>query len=788
MIETIKQRINCVDYARRANLPIFKPGDRCVSPLRDNADNKTAFVVYEDFFYDFVSRQGGDVIDMCAMLKHNGDRGKAICELASITGVDAKGYTNWVAYTQNLNNQIQKWHEALTQETAGYLASRHINRQTIDTLKIGQNNGRIVIPYWKNGYICYWISRGEDPKYLKAKSDDLNENIPWGVHTLDRDTPLIIAEGAFDALSFYQEGYKVLATMGGHFSSEQRGQVLAAARASKSVILTFDSDDAGKGFTLEMAQFLFLHRIPFAIARLPEKCKDVSDYYADGGDLAKLVKNAEDGLQYLAAAYTDEDAFKGFIYQVRRYVDKPSIVKLFKAVARTDHFDSEVLAEIRKGAMQPPSEDEIARAVIQSHRLLYHPKIGFFEYVRNRWVRQSDEQVKQYVAHALGRHKSGSKCNSILGLVKAETVHEITFNQKKAVNFINGTLELDGLHFREHRADDYLTYCMDYPYAPGKYCTAWSGFIDEITAGDGRKASLLQEAAGYVLYPNNELQKAFVLIGEGANGKSVYLKVLTALFGTQNVSNIEMSALAKDFQAIHLMNSLLNISAETKSDVTGAESIFKQIVGGDSISSCYKGKDMISFVPRSKLFIACNEYMRSKDTTEGYLRRLCFVRFPMHYVEDPDPANPNDRQLIPDLEQRFMPHLSEIFNWVLDGYRMLQQAHHFTETDEQADIIGEYKEVINPLICFVKEYELPAPTYCASNEEFYKDYAIWCQECGHKPRSRQSFLKAVAPLLKKYRPDVEKPEGVFRFNGKIIRGIRSVTDSGDEPLQQFSLL
>ncbi len=65
---------------------------------------------------------------------------------------------------------------------------------------------RIVIPYWKNGYVCYYISRRTDLKYLKAKLDEYNENAPWGMQTLKAGEPLYIAEGAFDALSYYQRG------------------------------------------------------------------------------------------------------------------------------------------------------------------------------------------------------------------------------------------------------------------------------------------------------------------------------------------------------------------------------------------------------------------------------------------------------------------------------------------------------------------------------------------------------------------------------------------------------
>lgn len=780
-LSLIKQRMSCIDYAKISGIPVSKPGDRCASPIRSGADNRTAFVVYEDFWYDFVAQLGGDVIDLCALRQFEGNRGAAISHLARLTGVEYEQNAKWVEYTQHLCGLVEKWHKELSEPHSEYLKSRGILQTTIDELKIGTKGNRIVIPYWKNGYICYYISRkdpndaSDSPKYVKAKLDGSNENIPWGLPTLKAGQPLYIAEGAFDALSIYQEGKSVLATMGGHFSKPQLEQVRKASEAASEVILTFDNDEAGRSFTRALGEFLFNHRIKFSTLVIPSRYKDVSECYEAEG---RLPSTMQDGIEFLAETLTEWEDFKAFAYKAGRVLDKSSIAQLFSKV---QGFDPVALKDLKSDVTSCPAEGKIVSEI--KGDLLYHPSVGFFTYDGTRWARISDEEVKARIAKALGRFKSGSKCNSILTLLKAETARVVEFNRQNKVNFINGTLDLDTLAFSdEHNPNDFLTYCMKYPYKPGKYYKPWSDFIEDIMNSDERKQSLLQEAAGYVLFPNNAFQKCFVLIGSGANGKSVFLNIMTHIFGEENVSNIEMSAFAKDFQVIHLMNSLINISSETKSNIAGAESVFKQIVAGDMVSSCYKGKDMISFRPRSKLFIACNEYMKSKDTTEGYLRRLCFIKFPMHYVDNP--TQPNDRLINRDLEKDFEKHLTEIFNWVLDGYRSLRADHEFTVTDEQSEIISDYKEVINPLISFVKDYELDGDY--ASNDEFYRDYLVWCEQCGHKSRTKQSFLRAVPEILREYRKDLEKPLAPFSVNGAVMRGIRRVfTDS--DTVEQLKL-
>ena len=117
-ISQIKSRITCVEFAQKNNININRSGDRCVSPLRPGATNKTSFVVYDDFFFDFGSGEGGDVIDFAAKLLFGDDKGKAIRHLAKITGVDLESAPTdlWVKYTQNLckgTNDCDCWRHYL---------------------------------------------------------------------------------------------------------------------------------------------------------------------------------------------------------------------------------------------------------------------------------------------------------------------------------------------------------------------------------------------------------------------------------------------------------------------------------------------------------------------------------------------------------------------------------------------------------------------------------------------------------------------------------------------------
>ena len=389
-VEQIKQRINCVDYAAIINLPIRKWGDRCVSP-RPGAKNPTSFVVYEDFFYDFGTGQGGDVVDLSALVKHDGNKGEAIKELAAITGV---------------SNDID--------------TSNCINDETITRLKLGRtDDGRLCIPYWKNNYIAYYATRYmdggayPDSKYKKMKIDDFNENVPWGLQTLSRNRNLlVIAEGAFDVMSFEQENYACLSAITGHFSKNQLPEVISAAKSFKQVFLIFDNDivsHAGEKFTVKMAKILFAHQIPFIVGSTPPRFKDVSDYYAAGNDLQSLIDNAVPGVNFLGSIITDEKEFEDFARKSCRYMSKPSVDMFFNEIRKTSNFDSDWLKTLCKDCKSPPTDKFIALEVVKQRKLLYNEKISFFEFNGKYWQARTDTAIAAYIDKSLGIYTTGAK-------------------------------------------------------------------------------------------------------------------------------------------------------------------------------------------------------------------------------------------------------------------------------------------------------------------------------------------------------------------------------------------
>lgn len=781
MIEKIKQRLSCHEYLSRQGIHV-KSGGRCVSPLRPGAKNPTSFYCEDDYWYDFGSAIGGDVIDLAAQLQYNGDISLAIRSLALELGIQSE-YTNpsWKQDIQNLCNRTAAYHDALTPEDYQYLTERGLTREDADRLMIGRVTdgylrGRLFLPYFKNGAVVYYATRAlpnssfAENKYMKASIDESPsyQHIPWGLHTLNhRSDILIISEGYFDAVSWEREGYAVLSPITGNFSKTQWPDVISACRMFPKVLVIFDNDavsHAGEGFTARTAKKLFQNRIPFLVSHTPSGIKDVNDYYTQGGSLQSLIDSAEDGLKYMAAQYTDATELKNFIMSINRYTDTTAIASALFQPILEERFAPAVLKSIQKSADSAPTESQIVDEIISKHNIIYIDQVGFYEWDSRVWKKTSEGIIKNYADSLYGKRFSTSqRVNAVCNLLKSRSITTVVFDRNPVLTFQNGTLEIETGNFRDFSQADYCSIIMDYDYDPEAVCPTWEHFIEDVTDEEPRRAENLQFIAGYTLFSDCRHQKVFILVGNGGNGKSVYLEIIQKLFGNDNVTHVEPTGLAKEFERIRLKDSLLNIGSDINSDFSKGEirEWLLKVADGTSVQACYKGMNHVDFIPRCKLVYACNA-LPTAEIINGLNRRMQFIDFPCQYVEVPDPKNPKQKPRDINLVRKLDAELPGIFNWAYAGYKLLNTVGYFTDTPEQQTLMHQFEQTSNPVLVFCEDRDFKGTV---SREDVYFWYTLWCDETGHKPLSREKFL----PKFRDCMGDRISDERRTRVSGKITR-------------------
>lgn len=797
---------SCVIFARDVlHWPVYRSGDRVIS-INPGAHKNKNLQIWDHYWIDFkeADTKHGSVIDLCAWAIFDGDIGAAVKWMAGdFFKVNSSRYVENIT---RLKADFQNWQKELRPIDRDYLHSRKITDETIKRLQLGfaekdpygRIDHRLMIPYFYNGRIVYWVGRetvsyeraelrrrydaGDDTidwktaysdsplpaKYKKMKTDEDSEvyNVPWGMHTLTHEARenrkqilssinlndwLIICEGAFDALSFEQEGFAVLCSMGGYFNRDAMPMIMDQCKGFKNVLVIYDNDGAGTNFQQSLCEKLCANRINFFCGSVPKEvngisCKDVSDFYVAGGELADLVNRASRGLVVLAQSFGDPEHFKEFMTNAGKYTDKATILELFDLVK--GRYSPYWLKAVKDMCTKAPAERIVVDSILEKHNLLYREEAGFFEYIHGVWAKTSDNQVKHYAREELGILANYKMMTAIAGHLKAQTTTQEEFNTQSCLNLLNGVLlPKEDCQLVPHDPSYMSTIQLPYNYEADAACPRWEAFIEDVTEGNRDKADLLQEIAGYPLFPDNSLEKAFFLIGSGGNGKGVYIDTLRDVYGDENCSALEPSKFNSDFDPIMLRYSLLNICSEARMDMKNAEARFKGIVSGDPITAAHKGVDAIKFRPRCKVITSCNDFMNSNDITHAFLRRLVFVKFTRNYVQMGNQDT--------NLRAKLRKEIPGILNWCVKGYIRLLENGQFTHTSEQDVIEAEFLESMNPLAAFITEKLMDIYGEITPVKDIYITYVAWCKTYNTTPLGHTRFSRTLQNLMTTMRPGVK---------------------------------
>ena len=223
----------------------------------------------------------------------------------------------------------------------------------------------------------------------------------------------------------------------------------------------------------------------------------------------------------------------------------------------------------------------------------------FWKYSGGVWKRTEDAQIKARIRREIAMREDALGC---LTSALVEDVYkqlslillaspEFQFNREPMVlNFTNGTLDLnEGSFSGLHRRDLYQNIQFPYDFDRELQCPNWVMFLESLEF-DPDTLKRLQEWAGYCLLPmvQSTLQKSLFFIGEGANGKSVFLETIAAVLN--NVTHLELSELFDRFKIAELEGKLANICTDVETSKV-MDARFKKIVAGEPQSAERKFKD-----------------------------------------------------------------------------------------------------------------------------------------------------------------------------------------------------
>lgn len=343
---------------------------------------------------------------------------------------------------------------------------------------------------------------------------------------------------------------------------------------------------------------------------------------------------------------------------------------------------SRTIPLIRPGSFtdgDTPTEESLAREWVAIHRQNWrfdHTLGRWYRWDETRWQRDEANLARHLIGEHLRAAAAGNKKASSVpraGVAKGVEYFAqvsphlaVAHDQWDVEPFLlgtpAGTVNLQTGMLEPAKREHNITRSTAVAPAPGEP-KRWLQFIREATNGDEALARFLQQTLGYCLTGSTREHALFQVIGDGGNGKSVFLNTAARIMGDYATTAAMDTFIASKgnrhlTEIAHLDGARMVTASETTEGQAWDETRIKQLTGGDRMSARFMRQDLFEFTPRLKLLIAANNAPVLHNVDDAMRRRFNIIPFAHK------PANP-DREL----EDKLAAEHPQILQWMITGCR-----------------------------------------------------------------------------------------------------------------------
>jgi putative DNA primase/helicase len=284
--------------------------------------------------------------------------------------------------------------------------------------------------------------------------------------------------------------------------------------------------------------------------------------------------------------------------------------------------------------------------------------------------------VKSETERLLGPVANNQRCQEVFKKIRRQSLvrpGELTADPHRLV-VENGIVDLHTGELSDHTPDEYHRTKLDWAYDADAECPRIDEFFHEIV--DDSDVRTLYQLVAHAIYKEYLEEKAAMLLGDGQNGKSVYLSVLEEFLGTYNVSRRSLQDFSeKDYAANNLQGKLANLHPDMASQTVDQLGVFKQLTGRDTVVADVKYERPIQFENHATLIFAANRMPQMSEDTHALWRRWIYVNFPYTFAEhDPEAKDPTPKRVLmneltagSEMEGLLARAVQELNRWYEEG-------------------------------------------------------------------------------------------------------------------------
>lgn len=286
---------------------------------------------------------------------------------------------------------------------------------------------------------------------------------------------------------------------------------------------------------------------------------------------------------------------------------------------------------------------------------------------------------------------------------------------------------------RPAKPEDFIINSIATHYDPDARCPAFVKWLKEIYANNDYPESAVksfQNILGYTLSGNNRESKIFCHIGEGANGKSLIIKLIKLLAGTYGdsfsgeylVTSPRSTAYRPSLERV--MVKLQNKRVMVVDDLKGKNYVWNEeivkAITSDVLSIKELYEESRTIPNKVTMHVALNEFPSFESDNFAMRRRFVAFKYNREFLIDAD----KEQEII----KMFHRELPGIFNWVVEGTRawyktgldVNKEMNQELETIYEAKLDLSEKDAFNEV--FESGDELDPPIATKELYNYFRNY------------------------------------------------------------------
>ena len=357
---------------------------------------------------------------------------------------------------------------------------------------------------------------------------------------------------------------------------------------------------------------------------------------------------------------------------------------------------------------------------------------------------------------------SNHDCQEVIGHIRRKTYRDrVEFDRDVyTVNVQNGLLNIRTGRLELHDRAYLSRTQLPVDWNPEARCPSFLRFLCEVLPDADDRRMVLEEMAS-CLWRSGALQKAYMWVGEGANGKSTLAAVLTALLGERNVSHVTLQSLEGNrFASAELDGKLANIYSDISDSELYHTGRLKSLIAADPVMAERKGKNPFDLRSLGKMFYSANRLPQVQDNTDAFFRRWIITEFKQKFTGER--VNPKLIEVLtaPDELSGLLRILVGIVGRIIERGSLSK-----SPTTEQ--LRAEWGQRADTVAAFIHDSLIGNQVACSSKRDVYVAFVEWCQRRNYLACGNRTFNERL---------QVKMPvrEDVVRINGRSVKVWRGI--------------